>query len=188
MAGDERLLAAITSRASPPRERGRPARIRLGTVEPTLQRQARRPLQGSGRGWEVACSDNVTGETHPGARASRPHPYSCSEPQIHRTALQRATKPPFTESLPFCQAHLLHQGRSAITPGHCFGREHAVDAGGVGGCYIAGELSGTLRQRMRAGRPRSRVGSLFPLVLLLERTHVSMGIENCRVWAPNGAD
>ena len=53
---------------------------------------------------------------------------------------------------------------AAIAPGFCFGRVHAVPAGGVGGCTIAGVLRGTLRLCMRAGRPR-----------------LSMGIENCRV-------
>ena len=40
----------------------------------------------------------------------------------------------------------------------CFGRAHAVPAGRVAGCPIAEKLSGTQRDSMRAGRPRSRVG------------------------------
>ena len=44
---------------------------------------------------------------------------------------------------------------------------HAVPTGRVAGCAIAGILSGTQRQCMRAGRPRSRVG-LLPSLLLLE--------------------
>ncbi|MDE2758391.1 MAG: hypothetical protein OXI92_17795, partial [Acidobacteriota bacterium] len=40
-----------------------------------------------------------------------------------------------------------------------FARTHAVSAGGVAGRYIAGKLSGTQRQCMQAGRPRSRVGA-----------------------------
>ncbi|MCY3757479.1 MAG: hypothetical protein OXG96_07125, partial [Acidobacteria bacterium] len=39
----------------------------------------------------------------------------------------------------------------------CFGRAHAVPAGRVAGCQIAGTLSGTQRECMRARRPRSRV-------------------------------
>ena len=53
--------------------------------------------------------------------------------------------------------HLLHPGRPAATPGLCSGRAHAVPAGRVAGCLIAGKLSGTQRECMRAGRPRSRV-------------------------------
>ena len=64
--------------------------------------------------------------------------------------------------------------RAATAPGLCFGRVHAVPAGGVvkctigrrsGGCTIVGILSESLRQCMRARRPRSRVGvssAVFP--------------------------
>ena len=72
-------------------------------------------------------------EAHPGARASRPHNSWHS------------------------LGHLLHPARPATTPGPCFGRAHAVPAGRVAGCRIAGKLSGTQRDSMRAGRPRSRV-------------------------------
>ena len=71
---------------------------------------------------------------HPGARASRPHHYWHS------------------------LGHLLHLARPATAPGLCFGRVHAVAAGRVAGCHIAGKLSGAQRECMRAGRPRSRVG------------------------------
>ncbi len=73
------------------------------------------------------------GEAHPGARASRPHNSWHS------------------------LGHLLHPARPATAPGPCFSRAHAVPAGGVAGCRIAGKLSGTQRDSMRAGRPRSRV-------------------------------
>ena len=53
-------------------------------------------------------------------------------------------------------AHFLHPARPAKTPGLCFGRAHAVPVGTVAGCRIAGKLSGTQRECMRAGRPRSR--------------------------------
>ena len=43
-----------------------------------------------------------------------------------------------------------------LLPGLCFGQAHGVTAGRVAGCYVAGILSGSLRQCMRAGRPRSR--------------------------------
>ena len=72
-------------------------------------------------------------EAHPGARASRPHN--------------------FWHSL----GHLLHPARPATAPGPCFSRAHAVPAGRVAGCRIAGKLSGKQRDSMRAGRPRSRV-------------------------------
>ena len=48
--------------------------------------------------------------------------------------------------------------RPATAPGLCFSRAHAVPAGRVAGCRIAEKLSGTQRECMRAGRPRSRVG------------------------------
>ena len=115
----ERLLAAIRSRARPTRERGRPARIRPGMMERTLQRCQ----------WALKMAGSWA-------------PKAADPPRI------------------------------------CFGWDHAVPAGGVGGCHIVGILSGSRRNRMRAGRPRSQVGRLFALVLLLE---VSMGIENCRV-------
>ena len=71
----------------------------------------------------------------PGARASRPHKswYSLT--------------------------HLLDPDRTATTPWLCFGRAHAIPAGSVAGCRIAGKLSDNPRERMRAGRPRSRVVS-----------------------------
>ena len=52
----------------------------------------------------------------------------------------------------------LHPGRPANPPRLCFGRARAVPAGGVGGCYIAGILSETQRQCMRAGRPPGSAG------------------------------
>ena len=71
----------------------------------------------------------------PGARASRPHKswYSL--------------------------AHLLHPDGPAAAPWLCFGRAHAVPVGRADGCGIAGKLSGSQRETMRAGRPRSRVVS-----------------------------
>ena len=70
----------------------------------------------------------------PGARASRPHKswYSLAD--------------------------LLAPDRTATAPGLCFGRAHAISAGSVAGCRIAGKLSDNSRESMRAGRPRSRVG------------------------------
>ena len=73
-------------------------------------------------------------EAHPGARASRPHNTGRASP---------------ISSTP---------DRPAKTPGLCFSRAHAVPAGTVAGCAIAGKLSDNPKQRMRAGRPRSRVG------------------------------
>ena len=51
---------------------------------------------------------------------------------------------------------LLHPTRPATAPRFCFSRAQAVPAGGVAGRRIAGNLSGTLRECMRARRPRSR--------------------------------
>ncbi len=78
-------------------------------------------------------------EAHPGARASRPHKSRHSF------------------------AHLLHPARPAAATGLCFGLAHAVQAGRKDGCRMAGKPSGRQRKRMRAGRPRSRVGEAVPL-------------------------
>ena len=59
-------------------------------------------------------------------------------------------------------AHLLHPDRPATGPGLCFDRAHAVPAGRVAGCHIAGKLSVTQRGCMRAGRPRSRMAHSPP--------------------------
>ena len=86
---------------------------------------------------------------NPGARASRPH--NC------------------WHSL----GHLLHPARTAMAPRLCLGRAPSVPAGRVTGCRIAGKLSGTQRKRMRAGRPRSRVG-LLPSLLLLKAARAGL--------------
>ena len=65
-------------------------------------------------------------------------------------------------SLPQCSRHSLalpsNPTRPAIAPGLCLGRTRGVPAGRVAGGRIAGKLSETQRECMRAGRPRSRVG------------------------------
>ena len=71
--------------------------------------------------------------------------------------------PPGSAGVPPAQhwqslAHLLDPDRPAKAPGLCLGRAHAVPTGTVDGCAIAGKLSDNPRERMRAGRPRSRVG------------------------------
>ena len=108
-------------------------------------------------------------EPHPGARASRPHNSWHS------------------------LVHLLHLAQPAAAPGLCFGRAHAVPAGGVAGCRIAGKLGGTERERMRAGHPRSRVGR-FPSLLLLKGARPGLpGRSPCRrgravtLGGPSGA-
>ena len=68
----------------------------------------------------------------PGARASRPHKSWHS------------------------LTHLLNPDRTATAPWLCFGRAHAISAGSVAGCRIAGKLSDNPRESMRARRPRSR--------------------------------
>ena len=52
--------------------------------------------------------------------------------------------------------------RNGAHPGLCFARTHGASADRVARCHIAGKLSGTLRQCMRAGRPRSRVRAGLP--------------------------
>ena len=81
-------------------------------------------------------------EAHPGTRASRPH-NTC-------------------KTLPLSSARVGRQ----TAPGLCFGRAPAVPVGRVAGCHIPGALSGTQRECMRAGRPRSRVGPAPSLLLL----------------------
>ena len=77
----------------------------------------------------IACIDRLPWLViHPGARASRPHPYSCKQPAICGHSLARRTKPAFTGALPSCRSLC---GRDARAPGWVF---------------------------VRAGRPRSRVG------------------------------
>ena len=78
------------------------------------------------------------------------------------SACGRDARAPGWACLPQCSRHSLpfssNAARPAIAPGLCFGRAHAVPVGGVGGRYIVGILSETLRQCGRVGRPRSRVG------------------------------
>ena len=61
---------------------------------PTLEESARR--------WEVSKSEvlrrtpvGVRKDIPPGARASRPHPYSCKQPPNHGHSLAKRTKPAF---------------------------------------------------------------------------------------------
>ena len=68
------------------------------------------------------------GAIHPGARASRPHPYTCKQPAIQGHSLARRTKPAFT-------------GFSSILPGFVRAGRPRSRVGFV-----------------RAGRPRSQVG------------------------------
>ena len=84
--------------------------------------------------WTSFAASTSRDGAHAGARASRPHT------SWHNLG------------------HLLRPARPATAPGPSFGRAHTVPAGRVAGCPIEGELSGTQRQCMRAGRPRSRVG------------------------------
>ena len=81
------------------------------------------------------------------------------------------------------------RGRLSIreeAPALCFGPAHAVAADRVAGCPIPGKLSGTLRQSMRARRPRSRVG-LLPSLLLLEGTRCQRASKMAGFWAPKVA-
>ena len=82
--------------------------------------------------------------------------------KLPMTELLRGS-PPGNAGVPPAQhrqslAHCLDPGRPARAPRLCFGRAHAVPTGRMDGCAIAGKPSGNPRERMRAGRPRSRVG------------------------------
>ena len=126
----------MTGRAiprSPPPSRGIPCGCPVAPMGPKTDGP---PSMTSGARMLLRiCALGVTmswDEAPPGARASRPHKSWHS------------------------LAHLLDPDRPATAPGLCFGRAHAVPAGRVAGCRIAGKLSGRQRERMRAGRPRSR--------------------------------
>ena len=86
-------------------------------------------------GWTSPGGTTSWDETHQGARASRPHN------SWHGLG------------------RLLRPARSATAPGLRFGLAQAVPAVRVAGRRTAGKLSGTERECMRAGRPRSRVVS-----------------------------
>ena len=110
------------------------------------------PLEGeSQKPSRMAKADAVGGRR----RASWMRPQPAKRRLMRRgqgSAPDRATgrlKPVATGVLPI---------RPATSPGLCFDPVHAVPAGRVAGCRIAGKLSGTERECMRAGRPRSRVG------------------------------
>ena len=92
----------------------------------------------------------------PGARASRPHKSWHS----------------------LCRLH--HPGRPATAPGLCFGRVRAVPTGRVAGCRNAGKLSGTQRECMRAGRPRSRVAPPPITPAPQGNAHRLAGPQSCR--------
>ena len=88
-----------------PRERGRPARIlipanSLSSTATPLQGAPSPPLRGS----LPSCQVYVRARRPPGARASRPHPYSCKQPPIQGHSPARRAKPAF-------------KGFSSIVPG-----------------------------------------------------------------------
>ena len=82
--------------------------------------------------WTSFAATTSRNAAHPGARASRPHKS--------------------WHSLAICSTRV--DGNGAGAP-----LGHAVPAGRVDGCPIAGKPSATERWCMRAGRPRSRVGA-----------------------------
>ena len=127
---------------TPPRERGRLARMELGRMERTLQRWVRRTLQRIGRGWEAACRNKDAGGTPPRERGRLAR---MELGRMERT-LQRWVR------------------RTLQRIGH--GWEVACrnkDAGGTpalpGGCGRDARAPGG----MRAGRPRSRGDEGFRL-------------------------
>ena len=80
----------------------------------------------------IACIDRLPWLViHPGARASRPHPYSCKQPAIQGHSLAKRTEPAFT-------------GISSIVP-----------------AFVRARRPRSRVVFVRAGRPRSRVGSFF---------------------------
>ena len=81
-----------------------------------------------------------------GARASRPHNDGCLG--------ARASRP---HQAWHSLGHLPHLDQPGTAPWRSFDLADAVPADRVAGCRIAGKLSGTQRDSMRAGRPRSRV-------------------------------
>ena len=73
--------------------------------------------------------------------------------------------------------------RALLRPSPCRSRRQG------GRCGIAGKLSGTQRECMRAGRPRSRVGRLPSLLLLNGARAARWGAalpmrQNRHVWRP----
>ena len=95
------------------------------------------------------------------------------ETQRHDSAVHAGGTPALPGGL--LPSLLLLDGAGADLPG-C-SPAHGTLAGRLVGCLIAGKLSGTQRQCMRAGRPRSRVG-LLPSLLLLEGA--GAGLPGCR--------
>ena len=76
----------------------------------------------------------------------------------------REEAPPGSAGVPPAQhwhslTPLSHPARPATAPRFRFSPAHAVPAGRTVGCHIAGNRSGTQRERMRARRPRSRRGA-----------------------------
>ena len=104
--------------------------------------------------WTSCAATTSWDEAHPGARASRPHKSWHSLRQ------------------------LLHPGRSATGPGLCFGRTHAVPAGRVAGCRIAGNRA--VRNGIACGRDaRVPGGPLLPSLLLLEAARAGGRLLKC---------
>ena len=66
------LLTATRLRARPTRERGRPARIRPGNLQRTLQKRVRHPSQTRNREREPPYSTKATSETPPGSAGVPP--------------------------------------------------------------------------------------------------------------------
>ena len=116
------------------------------------------------RPMDLPCCDDVQGmqPTRERGRLARIRPGTMD------TNPAKASSASLARDWPWTKGCLQRKRRGRDPPRLRFGRDHGAPAGGVAGCYIAGNLSGSLRQCMRAGRPRSRVGCLFPSLLLLE--------------------
>ena len=99
----------------------------------------------------------------PGARASRPHDDGfpgarASRPHNDGFPGARASRP---HQAWHSLDHLPHLNQTGTAPWLSFGLAAAVPADRVAACGIALKLSGSQRDSMRAGRPRSRA-RLFP--------------------------
>ena len=141
----------------------------LGNVLQHLEGSAGRPVRIAGK-----CYDDVTGGSPPGARASRPHHTGKASP-ISSTRLDRQRRQDSASAGPVAfplagrvpnrreterPATAVHAGGTPALPGgvRALLRTSPWRSRWQAGCRIAGRLSGSQRQCMRAGRPRSRVG------------------------------
>ena len=112
---------------------------------------------------------------HPGARASRPHPYSCKQPAIQGHSLARRTKPAFTGFSSI--AGVCAGGTPALPGGLCAGETPALPGG-----LCAGEtpaLPGGLSSRAVVPPPRAWPKAALMAVTTIKSTD-SLEVESVR--------